>query len=59
MKELILSVLIFFIIERMAILVSAYSVKSSQDMIVSRKRAQIELAFLTCSMVVFWYTLKG
>ena len=58
-KELFLSVIIFFLVERTALILSAYSVDSTQDILIARRRAQIELIFLTAAFALTWYLLKA
>jgi hypothetical protein len=58
-KELFLGVLIFFTVERIAILISSHAVESTQDILIARKRALIELAILVTALLVTLKVLKA
>jgi hypothetical protein len=58
-KELFLGVVIFFTVERIAILISSHAVESTQDILVARKRALIELVVLVAALLVTLKVLKA
>jgi hypothetical protein len=58
-KELFLGVVIFFTVERIAILISSHAVESTQDILVARKRALIELMVLVAALLVTLKVLKA
>jgi hypothetical protein len=58
-KELFLGVVIFFTVERNAILISSHAVESTQDILVARKRALIELVVLVAALLVTLKVLKA
>ena len=58
-RELFLGVVIFFTVERIAILISSHAVESTQDILIARKRALIELAVLVTALLVTLKVLKA
>ena len=58
-KELFLGVVIFFTVERIAILISSHAVESTQDILIARKRALIELVVLVAALLVTLKVLKA
>ena len=58
-KELFLGVVIFFTVERIAILISSHAVESTQDILIARKRALIELVVLVTALLVTLKVLKA
>ena len=58
-KELALGVIIFFIVERMALLISGYSVERSAEIDLACRRYMIELVFLMSVFASVWFLLKA
>jgi len=58
-RELFLGVVIFFTVERIAILISSHAVESTQDILIARKRALIELVVLVTALLVTLKVLKA
>jgi len=58
-KELTIGVIIFFIIERAALLVSCNVVEKTADLEVACRRAMIELVFLIVLLGAVWRLLKA
>ena len=58
-RELFLGVVIFFTVERIAILISSHAVESTQDILIARKRALIELVVLVAALLVTLKVLKA
>ena len=58
-KELFLGVVIFFTVERIAILISSHAVESTQDILIARKRALIELVVLVTALLATLKVLKA
>lgn len=58
-KELTLGVIIFFIVERMALLVSGNSIPKTDEIVLACRRAMIELVFLIVLLGAVWRLLKA
>ena len=58
-KELTLGVIIFFIVERMALLISGHAVEKTDAIELACRRAMIELVFLFGLLAGVWYLLKA
>ena len=58
-KELTLGVIIFFIVERMALLISGHAVEKSAAIDLACRRAMIELVFLIVLLIAVWRLLKA
>jgi len=58
-KELTLGVIIFFIVERMALLISGHAVEKSAAIDLACRRAMIELVFLIILLIAVWRLLKA
>jgi len=58
-RELFLGVVIFFTVERIAILISSHAVESTQDILIARKRALIELVVLVAALLATLKVLKA
>jgi hypothetical protein len=58
-KELTLGVIIFFIVERMALLISGHAVDKTDAIELACRRAMIELVFLFGLLAGIWYLLKA
>jgi hypothetical protein len=58
-KELTLGVIIFFIVERMALLISGHAIKKTADIELACRRAMIELVFLVLLLGAVWRLLKA
>jgi hypothetical protein len=58
-KELTLGVIIFFIVERMALLISGHAIERTAEIDLACRRAMIELVFLIGLLAGIWYLLKA
>ena len=58
-KELTLGVIIFFIVERMALLISGHAVEKTDVIDLACRRAMIELVFLIVLLGAVWRLLKA
>jgi hypothetical protein len=58
-KELTLGVIIFFIVERSALLISGHAVERSAEIAIERRRHMIELVFLMSLFAGVWHLLKA
>jgi hypothetical protein len=53
-KELAIGVIIFFVVERMALLISGHAVERSADIDLACRRSMIELVFLASLLAGVW-----